>query len=424
VSTETAESLVASALADGAATFADLLRCLPGMWPPDVSSALVRLASAGRVDDATVRQLTTVPIDGDVRVDDGQQHLISLPPPHPLDYDWRFDGATVTALLDRCLRLADPGDTVVLLGTPTLMRAALEVAPERRFILLDRNRPAIRQLAAVRPEAVRCCDLAHDPIPALAARVVVADPPWYSSFTRHFLWAAAQVSAVGARILLCQPPCLTRPGVLAERAGDLAWAERAGLVTVGWQSGALRYATPAFEQRALSAAGLSWVPDTWRRGDLVELVRARSSRPRRPPRAAEPAWDEVCDGQVRVRFRGDRRDGPVEIDPRLIRLVPGDILMSVSRRHPLHQRADVWTGSNRVFRCRAPLLAAGVARALIAGRDPEAEVAARVGRPLDLAELGALAGAVDQMARLLDVEMRDHASGELCTLAVSQARSA
>jgi hypothetical protein len=90
--------------------------------------------------------------------------------------------------------------------------------------------------------------------------------------------------------------------------------------------------------------------------------------------------------------------------------VPGDVLPSVSRRNPLHARADVWTASNRVFACRAPAAAATVARALIAAREVEADVAESLGRPLAGEERGAVAIAAGQLARLLDIERHEPTS--------------
>jgi hypothetical protein len=215
------ETLVADAVARGASSFTDLLARLPGAWPPDVHAALDRLSAGGIVDSSLVH-----PLVGRARCGPGADlvvnHAIDLPSPHPLDYDWRFDERTVASLLDRCLELTADGDSIALLGAPSLLRSALERNLARRFVLLDRNRAVTDELASVRTDAVAFCDLARGPLPKLDARVIVADPPWYPAYTRAFLWAATQTAVPRARVLLSQPTPITRPGVLAERAADLS----------------------------------------------------------------------------------------------------------------------------------------------------------------------------------------------------------
>jgi hypothetical protein len=62
-------------------------------------------------------------------------------------------------------------------------------------------------------------------------------------------------------------------------------------------------------------------------------------------------WTERVLGRVRLRVR---LGCDVAHDPRLTRLVEGDVLPSVSRRDPRRVEARVWTSGNRVFGCTAP----------------------------------------------------------------------
>src|SRR6266536_1930619 len=360
-----------------AASFDDLLRRLPGVWPPAVRQALTRQVDTGLLHEAIATRLephpSTVPprsngaaannpapattvtgISPPHEPGGTADHGIWLPPPHPLDYDWRFSERTVAELLDRCVHQTRLGEAIALLGTPSVLRGALQrrLALARRFVLLDRSHATTARLAVLAPTMVIACDLATDPLPrqgsltdTSAIRLVIADPPWYSRHVQAFLWVAAQLTTTDGRVLLSLPAVGTRPGVLLERAADLAFAEQVGLELVDQQPSALEYVSPPFERQALAAAGLGGISPTWRRGDLVELRRTGKPTGRRPPPPEEPWWAEVDVGVARMRFVGaiashlsssqqeeDAPDAsqPALVDPRLFGLVPGDVLATVS----------------------------------------------------------------------------------------------
>jgi len=100
------------------------------------------------------------------------------------------------------------------------------------------------------------CGLATDELPGMRARVVVADPPWYPERIRVFLLAAARLTSPGATILLAQPAVATRPGVLPERAGILAFAHDTGLETIAIIPGAL--ATSARRSNVTPCTRVNW----------------------------------------------------------------------------------------------------------------------------------------------------------------------
>jgi hypothetical protein len=402
------------AVAHRAGSFNDLVERLPGVWPPLAQAALVQLAATGRLDPVTHNRL--MPGSGSAsRMFTGgstRAHEILLPLPHPLDYDWRFSEQTVSGLLAHCLDLTQPGDTVVLLGTPTLLRAALEQRAPRRFVLLDRAKATVNRLAGVAPRGtVIACDLGTDPLPKLSARVVVADPPWYPAHVRAFLWAAARLAAPGAHVLLSEPALGTRPGVLVDQAAGRAFAERVGLIPIAHHPGGLQYVSPQFERRALEAVGLTSVSWTWRQSDLVEFRRTSASVARRPDPPDETAWTEVQIGPSRLRFLAQPPADPATADPRLIELIPGGVLPTVSSRDPVRTMAAVWTVMNRVYGCSAPLLAASIAAALENGTDPALTAARQLRRPLTPEELSRVADAAEQLAALARLEMRDTSSG-------------
>jgi hypothetical protein len=384
-------------------SLAALLRRVPGAYPGDVLATVDWLAANWLLDPATSRRLRTPASPGE----ENQEDRTLLPDPHPLDYDWRWDPRTVRMLLARCIRATRPGDTIALLGTPTLLAAAAG-HHERHWLLLEASEATAAALASTDPARVVRCDLAVDELPLLHAQAVVADPPWYTADTRVFMWAAARLSVPGAVVLLAQPTPATRPGVLDERASILSFAHRTGLDITGLHPAALAYTSPPFERAALDAAGLlPLVPLTWRRGDLIELRRTASPLAARPPAQRSESWREITLDGARIRFRLDvpARDG-TPWDPRLVRMVRGDIMPAVSRRDPVRGQVRVWTAGNRVFGCQAPALLACLAATLASEGSPGSTLAAHLGRPPAPAEDSAATEAIRQLGELARAERR------------------
>lgn len=397
--------LVADAAARSA-SFGDLISRLPGVPPDETVLALRRLAAAHLIDSGAAARLAPCVQPARTASENAEADGM-LPPPHPLDYDWRFSASTARRLTAQCVQLSRPGDTIVLLGTPTVMGAAARAPQDRRWVLLEASPATTDALSQLTPGGVLRCDLSRDELPSLAAQVVVADPPWYAEHTRVFAWAAAQLTRSGATVLLAQPPVATRPGVLAERAAVLAFAQQAGLEPVAIRPGDLAYVSPPFERGALRASGLSQaVPLTWRRGDLIVMHRTASpvGAAPRPALNAGEAWQEVVLHGARIRFRMDQRDSGRPADPRLRRLVEGDVLPSVSRRDPLRPQVSVWTGGNRVFGCRSPRLLAAVAGTVSTGGCIVTAAEASIGRPPTRTEQARIGHAACQLRELADRE--------------------
>jgi hypothetical protein len=124
----------------------------------------------------------------------------------------------------------------------------------------------------------------------------------------------------------------------------------------------------------------------------------------RPALDGGERWDEIILAGARLRFRLDRpaSDGPT--DPRLIRLVNGDVLTSVSRRHPIRPQVAVWTATNRVFGCEDPHLLAAIAAALAEDRCVLTAVRTHLRRDPAVGERLAITGAVAQLRELVAAE--------------------
>lgn len=383
-------------------SFDELLRRVAGVYPAELHTMVKELTEQGLIDPFAYARLSTRQTGrGELRRDS------RLPDPHPLDYDWRFDAATRETLIELCLRYSNAHETVVFLGTPSLLDAVLDGGRDRRWLLLEGSPVTASVLAGSAGEWARsvCLDLTrHDP-PDVVCPVVVADPPWYPAYVRTFLWCAAKVTTPGGVVLLAQQGLATRPGLLAERAEDMAWATDHGFELLRVHPGAVGYDAPPFEACVLDAAGLGGVDLRWRRGDLIVLRRNHAPAGPRPPVPPEPTWDEAMIGRVRVRVRTDEPDAdPAE--PGLISITAGDVLSSVSRRDPLSGSVRVWTGSNRVFSCAAPSLLLRLLHGTATGEDPLACAGEHLGRTLTTPEEAAVRRAAEQITDLISVEAR------------------
>ena len=400
---ERVDKWVHTAVSD-VASFDELVTRLPGVYPPAVARSLERVLRDGTISKSDhARAISRAPVVSSRRRPQAPQ---ILPAPHPLDYDWRYGSDAIDRLLEVVIAKSAPGDTIALLGTPSLYVAAHQRSPDRLFILIDANALTVDRLRGLgRPRSVISRDLFVDGVPDLGAAVVVADPPWYEDHISAFLWAAASCSSPGSTVLVSLPAKGTRPGIRAERKAFRSSAAEQSLTAVRMVEGHLPYVSPPFEINALRIAGWEHLPNGWRRGDLA-VLRSAGSPGTRPERAKrEHGWDERSLGSVRIRVRRGSRDHGV--DTTLGALVDGDILDDVSRRHPLRDRPNVWTTGNRVYLCPSPHCLLTVLDAVLAGSDPSSEVASTIGRELTRAEEASITKTVSQLRWLARIEGRE-----------------
>jgi hypothetical protein len=394
--------LVADALLQGA-DFPTLVYELPGVDPQLVIRALEQM----REDDAigvlareACRQARTLtPTAAPTR---------ERPIPHPLEFYWAHDPASVNGLTS-LLGQISAGETIAYLGAPNVFAAAVGDLPGRRHVLLDRSVPRTQSLRATGLSEVLLVDLLSSEIPQLQAGTVLTDPPWYPDHIRGFLWSAAQVACVGAKVWACFPPAGTRPGVSQETKALMAWAEQGGLASLSHESAKLRYLSSPFELASLRAAHIGGVPLNWRCGDLVCFELSQPFSQPRPPRSAdEETWLPFVIDEIPVWVR-DGRDRDRELGDGLLEgLVDGDILNSVSRRHPVRGSVDVWSSLNRVWASSHPAAIQAICRALAEATDPQASVSAELGRRLRGGESTAVARAVELLHNVVATERAEH----------------
>ena len=392
-----------AAVRAGPTSFDDLICHLPGVYPIDAAASLDRLRSAGRIAEA----------EWERAVQRRHRPPLSLPPstlpvPHPLDFDWRFEGEALDALVAACDRHGG-SDTVMCIGAPSLHHRLASAG--RVSTLIDANPDIIAAVGPLGADSAVQARIGCDPLPNVTAPVVLIDPPWYPEHVRLFLWAATQLCADDGTVLLSFPPAGTRPGVAAERDDALAYADEIGLVHEDIRRGELAYRSPPFERLALVAAGYVDLPEDWRHGDLL-VFRARGGRvaaPQPEPVVDDAKWIAIPAGATRIKVRAldQRRPTDAPIASRLVSIVEGDVLPTVSRRDPRRAAVAVWTACNRVYACADVDVLVTMAGALDRDHDVVDAVAASLGRGLAEDEIDELRATETQLAQLVDTERHD-----------------
>lgn len=385
---DTLHRLVVDALASNPQTFAELLGQLPNIYPTDLRPVLDNLRAQGY----------QVPPPTDVN---GSQPTQSqLPTAHPLDYEWRFTVAA-GAYLSQLVNQLSPNGTIVLLGAPSLF---LSHSGTQHVHLIDANAALHSYLPTGDDRSFHCADLLAETPSSLQAQLVLADPPWYPEHLAAFLIVASELLADGGTLLLSLPGAGTRPTIHEELASLHKLATDAGLRHDHTLTRVLQYDTPTFEKNALRAAGITLhIP--WRHGDLAQFTKAgpcRAARSTAPPEQ----WVEYALGTVRLRVRAHTLDE--FYDPRLISLVPGDVLPTVSRRDQRRAHARVWTSGNRIYDTHGMGALHVILNALRDGNDPRDAVATAIGRALDLQEQQIVTEAAQQVRELIEVETAEN----------------
>jgi hypothetical protein len=391
----------------GGCSFGDLLHRLPGVYPSCVVDSLRRQLVGGQIPllrGATLlSQSTSVASSGVLSFP-----LDGLPVPHPLDFDWRFSEEAVERILAKASLLSQHGGSLGVIGAPSVALKAGRTWMSGGVIAFDIN-PCVNvslRCLSERVASFRRNVLVDDP-PRLGLDVVVTDPPWYVDELCSGLWFCHAVCRTGGFILASIPPLATRPGIAEERAKLIEFSTSLGMHLVRIEPAQLPYWSPPFERNALCAAGLAGTPIDWRRGDLAVFAKRSSVRTPRPmvSSSANADWCELLFRAARVRVRSAPCRGFT--DPRLLPIIIGDVLPTVSRRDPRRTAARVWTSGNRVFACRGCGIFLIVATALASGHAPRSRVEEHLGRRLTVAEADMTAEAAMQITRFVLTEERE-----------------
>jgi hypothetical protein len=354
------KQVVLDAVAEHPATFGEILDASGGAYPLDVHECVSALVEEGVLTTVGNRYAARLPTRSTIPTERSEICDAELPPPHPLDYDWRFAETSRDLLLATVLQTL-PTRHVLLLGVPSLLQPLARAQPSiTSAVLLDSNSSLKRAFGGCLPPGFEFvqCNLLTTAFwrPEEPVSTVVVDPPWYPAHYAAFLAQAAIASRPGATILLSLLPLNVRPEAPEERAAILELAFSLGLQLLELRRNALKYVSPPFEIASLNSQGLT-VREDWRLGDLavfkvagapkrdqLEVIRANAVA-RDPEVSIDLGWQEFEIEGRKFKIRGPFDDG----FPRLISLEKGDVLPTVSRRYPGRRRVDLWLWDNRVF---------------------------------------------------------------------------
>lgn len=394
---------VVSSVRNGARTLYEIVAGAGGADPAAVHIALSRAIECGRLEESF---LALAGIDSEHREDSVIEPL--LPPPHPLDFEWRFSRLGAEYLLAKIAKQG-VGD-LCLIASTTVALLAGSFGWKGRLTAIDVNRPVLESASLLRPQIKAVClDITRDTLPEIQASSVIVDPPWYPEYIPGFLWASAKLCATGGQVLLSVPGEGTRPAIAADRAEVFNLAALYGLEVVAVEQQSIAYETPLFERNAMRAAGVMPSVQFWRRGDLVILRRTAMLGGNRPnPPLGTEAWAEVSDDGVRIRFRSTVRRN--RCCPQLRSIVPGDVLPTISRRDPRRTKVEVWTSGNRVYSCESPDILRVITVALVHGFPVADAVERFLDRQLGAVEERSVSEAMGQVARLLHIERNEYAA--------------
>jgi hypothetical protein len=373
------------------------VRSLPGIYPADILLSVERLAKNKKISQNTFNIISR-----DSKKPSSIK-LLSIPilqqPPHPLDFEWRFTDKTVINLAKYCLSISDPGDSIGLLGVPSLFRLVQYNNLNRKFFLFDKN-PVEQE---VRVEFSRCipCDLGDYKINCCSiAKIVLMDSPWYPEYNRAFLWNATKICKEYGLILMVTPKEGTRPNIKEEWREILNFSKQIGLGYLGESPENIVYDAPYFERNALKAAGILNFPRDWRQANL-SVFEKREERSTQQPTITETVWHNDSNSGIRVRKSQDNNDFH---DPRLIPIVPNDILPTVSRRDPRRKQAQVWTHGNRIFDCKGTNVLHKILHARNFNESPEFHVELLIERKINKKEKILISQAKTQIDDLIKLE--------------------
>jgi len=357
---------VAQALQPDVTNFAALVERLPGIYPAEVLASLKRQSSGTeRIRAAAVALADSASLSAPGFAT--EERVTKFPPPHPLDYEWRFAKQAVSALAEACDACTDVEGSIALVGTPTIAACLKAVFGERTVSYFGMDTDAIRAVDSAWLTKLTNVNLLIRPPDVGTYATVIMDPPWYKEYMERFLWFAGQTTHIGGTLLLAMPPVGTRPGIVQENALLLSFCQQVGFERETVLAAKLPYEMPPFERNALRAENIRNVHPTWRKADLWQLRKTRPASLAWPGDIDSNPWWEQSFGLVRLRVD---RNAPLQgLDPRLRSLIPGDILPTVSRRDPRREQARIWTTGNRIYGCDAPGLLCGLLEDLHNKRD-------------------------------------------------------
>jgi hypothetical protein len=256
--------------------------------------------------------------------------------PHPLDFDWRFDDATISKLCGLVR-----GHNILALGAPSVARRIQATGGSVQ--LVDRQ-PVQR----VRNHLVADAQTFH--VAEGRFDMAVVDSPWYPRELVEWASAAGRAVGPGGKVFVSVWPPETRPSAVDDLSRALA--ELNGWASVTETPIELAYEAPLFESVALSISETEPLARSPKHARLVRLdVRLRP--PPAPRSTRPPLWHRFFLDGYQLGVRLEPRD-PAQ---RLVAPHPnakGWRWPFVSARAPGIDRIGIWSSAGEVAQVGNP----------------------------------------------------------------------
>lgn len=255
----------------------------------------------------------------------------SIPEPHPLDFDWRFDSKTVAELSNLILN----GEPILAIGCPSITQHFHQTG--REVALVDRQ-----PFQCAETQILLDMQVGGPPVPGF--RKAIVDPPWYPEQISAWIAWAANCVGVGGTVYASIWPQKTRPSGEKEYVAARRWME--SWSTVVQLEYSPTYEKPHFESIAQETSKQGILAKSPRVGRLLE-IKVQTV----PPLPVAPSSSEnwlrfvLNDYQLALRIRDDTFTTP-SILP--ITGADGWMWPFVSRRAPQRSQIDVWSSQNEV----------------------------------------------------------------------------
>ena len=336
--TNEADSTLERLLADGARSFEELVIGAKGRFPTEVLQFLESCPAGNEAYAEIIESMIVEARTASANAELPQGKGLALP--HPIDAEWRFTEETADKLVRTAVAATQPGDSILLMGVPSVVLAAAQSRDDRKYWVCGEQNiitDGLKQITARDPR------FHHDIAEELQATAAVVDPPWYIDQFRGMLSQASHHCRMGAHIFASAPGEDVRPGIADDLVRIAEAAAQSGLELENEGPAALVYRTPFFEINALRAAGIGARLPDWRRGNLA-VYRKRLMGRGLPMANKVPAFELTLSG-IRLRLLRWDTEQQVEFSP----LHEGEIFPSVSMRAPRRTEASLWTSGNRAF---------------------------------------------------------------------------
>lgn len=181
--------LILSAIASGAHALVEISQKSGGIYPLELKELLDELVREGKIIcsqsgyELSLRKNEEIP-------EHWHPQEISLPEPHPLDYDWRFSTTTSRHLVELVVTESLNNGAVLLLGAPSVLAEIIQLKDPPRTTLIDKSRELIDYLSRFElPKSVTV--VTHNLLQGLweydgRFNVAICDPPLVCGVLHRF----------------------------------------------------------------------------------------------------------------------------------------------------------------------------------------------------------------------------------------------